>query len=93
MNLKTLVVGDKVRMVSSRVYGAEGVVIKITPEGVEVQSDQQQLFRFDTSGVELDSSRSTRIGFGPDGTKFHNFLWYSAPECQPYELLEKIYEH
>jgi hypothetical protein len=37
MDTKTLVIGQEVYMISGSVYAQKGTVVKITPEGVEVQ--------------------------------------------------------
>lgn len=65
MDTKTLVVGQKVYM-SSGIYYCEGVVVKVTPSGVDVQTDDgtwnapHELLHFDDKGrsyiTELRSS-------------------------------------
>jgi hypothetical protein len=61
MDTKTLVVGQGVELISG-VYSALGKVTKVTPDGVEVQTepgtygpgDKGQVFRFDNNGMPLD---------------------------------------
>ena len=78
MNTKKLVVGQVVYMFCGhRCYGvAEGKVVKITPEGVEVKSAERWgqnsqrleeigIIRFDNNGVELEMDRRKRRGFEP----------------------------
>ena len=77
-------------MVSSGIYGRGGIVVKVTPSGVEVKSGGL-LLQFDANGKELDVSRQERLGFGPSpGDKFITMLWEVAPECRPWELTEEI---
>lgn len=93
MDTKTLVVGQDVCL-ESEIYGLDGKVVKVTPEGVEVQTYgsisrrmPSYLLRFDTNGNELDVSRRERLGFGPSPeNKFHTVLWQSAPEFQPWHI-------
>jgi hypothetical protein len=65
---KALVVGQYVRMFSSGCYGCEGNVVKVTPNGVDVQTiDGKQtvdgkLLHFDGSGFSYDG---TFVGCGP----------------------------
>ena len=90
MDTKTLVVGQDVDMVSGP-YGCSGKVVKITPSGVDVQTDDE-LVRFDKNGKETDASRRDRLGFGPSPeSKFHNFLWNCAPERQPWQLEDILF--
>jgi hypothetical protein len=84
---RTLVVGQDVYMFSSGVYLDSGKVVGVHPAGAEVRTHQGVLVRFDASGKETDNSRRERLGFGPSpGDRFHNFLWFSAPEFQAWEL-------
>jgi hypothetical protein len=53
LDTQKLIVGQKVSM-SSGVYGCEGRVVKVTPDGVEVQTDHAGLLRFDNGGKGLD---------------------------------------
>jgi hypothetical protein len=87
MDTRKLVLGQKVRMSSSGIYDCgEGRVVEIMPEGVVVHTSAG-LLRFDKDGKELDGSRRQRLGFAPSADdKFHSFLWYCAPEFQPWEL-------
>lgn len=68
MDTKTLVVGQYVRMFSSGCYGCEGHVVKITPNGVDVQTVEGtqdvdgKLLHFDNNGVSYDG---TFCGLGP----------------------------
>ena len=82
---KTLVVGQDVEVAYSQRKNRKGKVVKVTPTGVEVEV--ADLLQFGSDGYELDVSRRDRLGFGPSpGDKFYNFLWFSAPECQPWHL-------
>jgi hypothetical protein len=95
MDTKTLVVGQDVYTFNNNYpvwfCNNKGMVVKVTPEGVEVQT-ADGLIRFDTNGKELDISRRDRLGFGPSpGDKFHTILWQSAPEFAPWELMEWYY--
>jgi hypothetical protein len=62
MNTKTLVVGQDVYMFSSGIYLNKGKVVKATPSGVDVQTDGQELLRFDNNGKETYASRRDRLG-------------------------------
>jgi hypothetical protein len=53
MDTKTLVVGQDVYMLSG-VYICWGKVVKITPSGVDVQTDDQGLLRFNSRGEGYD---------------------------------------
>jgi hypothetical protein len=87
IDTNTLVVGQVVHMVSNTVYALDGKVVKVKPDGVDVQT-AQGLLQFDTTGCELESSRCVRLGFGPDSeSKFHRVLW-GAPEFQPWHLIQ-----
>jgi hypothetical protein len=62
MDIKTLVVGQDVYMVSG-IYGNKGKVVEVTPSSVTVQLalaqgpiDEPTLIRFDTNGKACDSS-------------------------------------
>ena len=72
MDTKTLVVGQKVRVVSGVYLGGEGTVIKITPWGVDVQLDGEHLWEL--KGV---------WGFNKDGKECNGHGTY---ECGPWEL-------
>ena len=87
MDAKTLVVGQDVYIVRGEIYAlGKGKVVKVTPDGVEVQSGDERL-QFDKDGKELDVSRRDRLGFGPSPeSKFHTVLWQSAPEFGPLHL-------
>jgi hypothetical protein len=89
MDTKTLVVGQKVHMITCECYeGKDGTVVEVTPSGVEVRATDGGLYRFDNKGYELDAARRDRLGFEPSpGDTFHNVLWFSAPEFQPWHLL------
>src|ERR1019366_7990352 len=99
MDTKTLVVGQDVYMLKPP-YPFwfcidEGKVVKVTPEGVDVQVVDLQtadLIRFDTSGKETDVSRRDRLGFGPSEDPFYNSLWHSAPEFGPWHLDDMPFE-
>ena len=81
----TLVVGQDVDVAYCQRNDRRGKVVKVTPTGVEVEV--ADLLRFDNDGYELDVCRRERLGFGPSpGDKFYNFLWFSAPEFQPWHL-------
>ena len=83
---KKLVVGQEVFLVSNEVYCNVGKVAAVTSSGVDVQT-ADELIRFDNNGKETEASRRDRLGFGPSpGDKFHNVLWFSAPEFQPWEM-------
>lgn len=90
VDTKTLVVGQKVHMITLECYqGKDGTVVKVTPSGVEARAMDGGLYRFDNKGYELDEDRRDRLGFGPSsGDTFHNVLWFSAPECQPWHLVD-----
>ena len=100
MDTKTLVVGQDVFLVSNEIYYNVGTVVAVTRSGVDVQTGVMQndgtwnaheLIRFDKDGKETEASRRDRLGFGPSpGDKFHNVLWFSAPEFQPYVIEENI---
>lgn len=89
MDTTTLVVGQTVHMITLECYeGKDGTVVKVTPSGVEVRATDGGLYRFDNKGYELDADRRDRLGFQPSpGDTFHNVLWFSAPEFQPWHLL------
>jgi hypothetical protein len=93
VDTKTLVVGQKVHMITLECYeGKDGTVVKVTPSGAEVRAMDGGLYRFDNKGYELDADRRDRLGFGPSpGDTFHNVLWFSAPECQPWHLVDIPY--
>ena len=81
----TLVVGQDVDVAYCQRKDRRGKVVKVTPTSVEVEV--ADLLRFDNHGKETDASRRERLGFGPSpGDKFYNFLWFSAPEFQPWVL-------
>lgn len=64
-----------------------------TPDGfTEVLEEHDgRLIRFDNKGCELDANRRDRLGFGPSpGDTFHNVLWFSAPEFQPWHLVPSV---
>lgn len=70
----------------------EGKVVKVTPEGVDVQT-AGELLRFDNDGNETHLSRRNRLGFeSSPGDKFLTFLWQSAPECSPWHLDDMSFE-
>lgn len=68
MDTKTLVVGQHVRMFSSGCYGCEGEVVKVTPNGVDVQTPDGnytmdgKLLHFDANGVSYEG---VFVGCGP----------------------------
>jgi hypothetical protein len=63
MNTKTLVVGQKVHMITCEYYlGKDGIVVKVTPSGAEVRATDGGLYRFDNKGYELDADRRERLG-------------------------------
>jgi hypothetical protein len=92
MDTKTLVVGQKVHMITCECYeGKDGTVVEVTPSGVEVRATDGGLYRFYNKGYELDADRRDRLGFEPGpGDTFHNVLWFSAPEFQPWHLVMSI---
>jgi hypothetical protein len=107
MDTKTLVVGQVVYMFCGhRCYGvAEGKVVKITPEGVEVKSAERWgqnsrrleeigIIRFDNNGVELEVDRRKRHGFEPEPgfshDRFMQSVWNGAPECGPWQLDDEM---
>jgi hypothetical protein len=62
MDIKTLIVGQKVSMVSGPYYGREGIVSKVTKRYVEVEllrslgpAGAKNFIRFDTNGKACDS--------------------------------------
>lgn len=61
MNTKTLVVGQRVVM-RSGCYGYEGAVIRVGPLGVDVQTDEGELFQFDQKGLERDGKSTYECG-------------------------------
>ena len=90
VDTKTLVVGQDVYMFLDSYpkwfCNQAGKAVRVTPTGVEVQT-AGELLRFDNDGYELDVSRRERLGFGPSpGDRFHNSLWFNAPEFQPWHL-------
>jgi hypothetical protein len=90
MDTKALVVGQDVYMFNDHYphwfCGQRGKVVKVTPNGVDVQT-AGELLRFDNDGYELDVSRRDRLGFGPSPEdKFYTSLWQSAPEFAPWHL-------
>lgn len=89
MDTTKLVVGQEVHMITCECYeGKDGTVVEVTPSGVEVRATGGGLYRFDNNGYELDVDRRDRLGFGPSpGDTFHNVLWFSAPEFQPWRLV------
>ena len=87
IDTKTLVVGQVVHMISNTIYALDGKVVKVKPDGVDVQTVNGVL-QFDTTGNELDGSHRDRLGFGPSPeSKFHTVLW-GAPEFQPWHLIQ-----
>jgi len=81
----TLVVGQDVCVAYCQRKDRKGKVVKVTPTAVEVEV--ADLLQFDNNGYELDVSRRDRLGFGPSPEdRFLNFLWFSAPEFQPWHL-------
>ncbi len=90
--IPSLVVGQKVSMTKSGVYGEWGEVVEVSPEGVVVKTDDGELLRFDKDGKQTDASRQDELGFGPSpGDRFRNFLWFSAPEFQAWEIDETYF--
>lgn len=80
--MKKLAVGQDVFLVSSGIYYNVGRVVAVTPSSVDVQTERE-LIQLDKDGKETDDSRRDRLGFGPSpGDRFHNSLWFSAPEFQ-----------
>jgi hypothetical protein len=79
MDTKTLVVGQDVYMVSE-VYTCAGKVVKVAPEGVEVQATVQ--------------SNLTRVGdllhFDPNGKGRDD---EGTHECGPWELVTENFEY
>ncbi len=62
-------------MISNTIYALDGKVVKVKPDGVDVQT-VNGLLQFDTTGNELDGSHRDRLGFGPSPeSKFHTVLW------------------
>jgi hypothetical protein len=61
MDTKTLVVGQDV-YINSGCYGDKGKVVKVTPSGVEVQTDGGGLFRFDKDGKGCDGNDTFECG-------------------------------
>lgn len=100
MDTTKLVVGQDVLLVSNGIYRLVGTVVAVTPSGVDVQTgvmqidgtwNSHELMRFDREGKETEASRCDRLGFEPSpGDKFHNIIWFSAPESHPYEIQENI---
>jgi hypothetical protein len=89
MDTSTLVIGQKVSMTKSGIYGEWGEVVEVSPSGVAVKTEDGELLRFDKNGRQTDASRRDTLGFGPSPeSKFHTVLWFSAPECQPWEIDE-----
>lgn len=86
LSMKNLTVGEAVFLVSNEVYCKTGTVIAVTPSGYDVQT-VDELIRLDNEGKETEAGRFERLGFGPrPGDTFHNVLWFSAPEFQPYQI-------
>jgi len=86
LSMKTLTVGEDVLLVSNEIYYKTGTVIAVTPSGYGVQT-VDELIRLDNDGKETEVGRLERLGFGPSpGDNFHNVLWFSAPEFQPYQI-------
>lgn len=56
-----LVVGQEVYM-SSGISGCKGEVVKVTPEGVEVETDHERLLQFDSKGKGLDAMGTYEYG-------------------------------
>lgn len=94
---KTLVVGQEVYMFcGSEFYGFEkGKVVKITSAGVEVLAGKSTI-RFDNNGTELEVERRKRHGFEPEPgfshDRFMQSVWYTAPECGPWQLDDMPFE-
>jgi hypothetical protein len=61
MDTKTLVVGQDV-YIESGVYGCKGKVVKVTPSGVNVQTDKVGLLRFDNEGKTCDGNGTFECG-------------------------------
>jgi hypothetical protein len=83
MDIKTLVVGQDVSMVSGP-YCCRGKVVKVTPEGVEVWIDlgpkkNGMLLKFDKNGKECTF----------DKQKYPN-AWMGTYEGGPWELVAQI---
>jgi len=92
----------------SEFYGfAKGEVVKITSSGVEIKSAERcgpdsrrmeeiGIIRFDNNGVELEVDRRKRHGFEPgpgfSHDRFMQNIWYSAPECGPWQLDDMPFE-
>jgi len=77
MDIKTLVVGQKVW-----IFGcgwSEGTVVRLVPNGVEVEG-WGQLAQFDNDGNETDDSRYRRLGCLQNGP---------GPEWGPWELRDR----
>lgn len=74
MDTKTLAVGQKVSIFGCGYF--DGTVVKITPDGVEVVSQDGDFARFDKDGKETENSRYRRVGGLPT----------MPPEWQPWEL-------
>jgi hypothetical protein len=67
MDTKTLVVGQKVFMGSGGVYGQEGTVERVSPDGVEVRVSLPQslpgpLLHFDKDGKGRDDEGTYECG-------------------------------
>jgi hypothetical protein len=87
MDIKTLVVGQDVRLISG-IYGKMGRVVEVTSSGVIVQlalaegpirPEGPELIRFDANGKACDSSDVYK----------GNMEWNGIPgtfECGPWEL-------
>lgn len=70
MDIKTLVVGQVVYMVSGGVYYREGKVIRVAPDGVDVDmryESRTEIWKFDINGKACDS-RS--VGYVPEPYEF-----------------------
>jgi hypothetical protein len=92
MDTKTLVVGQEVYMFCGHeVYGyTKGKVVKVTPEGVDMLVGES-IIRLDNNGIELEVERRKRHGFEPGPEFSHDrfmlSVWYTAPECGPWQLV------
>jgi hypothetical protein len=91
MDTKTLVVGRYVHMHSGVYDGPTGKVVKVTPEGVDVQTTENGLLHFDINGRSY-VTEITNPAYDATAHPFSPWRWSGngTYECGPWELDEDV---
>jgi hypothetical protein len=74
MDTKMLVVGQNVSMHSGIYDGGDGKVVKVTPEGVDVQTTGHGLLHFDTNGLSY-ITEITNPSYDPSAHPVSPWRW------------------